>query len=78
MTFLDEITSGLDNETAYEIENRLLDEDITIINITHRYNKTLMRKYDEIIVMDSGKIVERGSFDELIEKERYFTICLKF
>lgn len=72
MTFLDEITSGLDNETAYEIEKRLLDEDMTIINITHRYNKVLMQKYDEIIVMDGGRIVERGSFDELIEKEKVF------
>lgn len=72
MTFLDEITSGLDNENAYEIEKRLLDEDMTIINITHRYNKALMQKYNEIIVMDSGKIVERGSFDELIEKGKVF------
>lgn len=72
MAFLDEITSGLDNETAYEIEKRLLDEDMTIINITHRYNKTLMQKYDEIIVMDSGKVVERGSFDELIDNRKAF------
>lgn len=72
MTFLDEITSGLDNETAYEIEKRLLDADMTIINITHRYNKALMQKYDEIIVMDGGRIAERGSFDELIEKGGVF------
>ena len=72
MTFLDEITSGLDNATAYEIEKRLLDEDMTIINITHRYNKALMQKYNEIIVMDAGKIVERGRFDELMEKEGEF------
>lgn len=69
MTFLDEITSGLDNATAFEIEKRLLDEDITIVNITHRYNKALMQKYSEIIVMGDGKIVERGKFDELMEKE---------
>lgn len=72
MTFLDEITSGLDNATACEIEERLLDEDMTIINITHRYNKALMQKYDEIIVMDAGKIVERGCFDELMEKRGNF------
>ena len=72
MTFLDEITSGLDNATAYEIEKRLLDEDMTIISITHRYNKALMQKYNEIIVMDAGKIVERGKFDELMEKEGEF------
>lgn len=72
MTFLDEITSGLDNATAFEIEKRLLEEDMTIINITHRYNKALMQKYNEIIVMDAGKIVERGTFDELMEKEGEF------
>ena len=72
MTFLDEITSGLDNETAYEIEKRLLDENMTIINITHRYYKTLMKEYDEIVVMENGKIVERGSFDELMEEEKVF------
>ena len=72
MTFLDEITSGLDNETACEIEKRLLDEDMTIISITHRYNKSLMQKYNEIIVMDNGKIVEKGSFDELIAKGSVF------
>lgn len=72
MTFLDEITSGLDNATAYEIEERLLNEDMTIVNITHRYNRALMRKYSEIIVMDGGRIVERGNFDELMEREGAF------
>ena len=76
MTFLDEITSGLDNATAYEIEKRLLDEDMTIINITHRYNKALMQKYDEIIVMDAGRVAERGSFDELMGKRgEFFSLC---
>lgn len=50
----------------------LLEEDMTIVNITHRYHKALMQKYDEIIVMDAGKMVERGSFDELMEKEGKF------
>ena len=77
MTFLDEITSGLDNATAFEIEKRLLDEDMTIINITHRYNNALMQKYSEIIVMDTGKIVERGKFDELMEKKGEFFYLYK-
>ncbi len=47
-------------------------EFMTIINITHRYNKALMQKYGEIIVMDAGKIVERGKFDELMEKRGEF------
>ncbi len=77
MTFLDEITSGLDNATAFEIEKRLLDEDMTIINITHRYHNALMQKYNEIIVMDTGKIVERGKFDELMEKRGEFFYLYK-
>ena len=77
MTFLDEITSGLDNATAFEIEKRLLDEDMTIINITHRYNNALMQKYSEIIVMDSGKIVEKGTFDELMGKRGEFFYLYK-
>lgn len=77
MTFLDEITSGLDNATAFEIEKRLLDEDMTIINITHRYNNALMQKYDEIIVMDSGKIVEKEKFDELMGKRGEFFYLYK-
>jgi len=77
MTFLDEITSGLDNATAFEIEKRLLDEDMTIINITHRYHNALMQKYSEIIVMDAGKIIERGKFDELMEKRGEFFYLYK-
>lgn len=50
MTFLDEITSGLDNATAYEIEKRLLNEDMTIINITHRYNKELMQNITRLLL----------------------------
>ena len=45
---------------------------MTLISITHRYNKTLMQKYNEIIVMDGGKMVETGTFDELMEKKRNF------
>lgn len=72
MTFLDEITSGLDNETAYEIEKRLLDEDMTVINITHRYHEALMRRYHEIIMMEDGKVAERGTFEELMKKKGAF------
>lgn len=70
--FVDEITSGFDSADAYEMEKMLLDEDMTIINITDRYNQTLMRKYNEIIVMDDGRIVEQGCFDKLMEKEGKF------
>ena len=31
-----------------------------------------MKRYDEIIVMDQGKVIEKGSFDALIEKKDAF------
>lgn len=70
---LDESTSALDNETAYSIETSLLDlEGITSIVITHKLMEEILKKYDEIIVMRDGTIVERGRFDELIEEKGYF------
>lgn len=70
---LDEFTSSLDNETSSMIENLLLDiPEITLISITHKLIKSVLNKYDEIIVMKDGCIVEHGSFDELIEKKSHF------
>ena len=63
---IDEGTSSLDNKTAYDIEDKLLNqEDLTIITITHKINKELLQRYDEIIVMDKGEIVEIDSYDNL-------------
>ena len=63
---IDEGTSSLDNKTAYDIEDKLLDqEDLTIITITHKINKELLQRYDEIIVMDKGEIVEIDNYDNL-------------
>lgn len=70
---LDEFTSSLDNETSSMIENLLLDiPDITLISITHKLIKSVLNKYDEIIVMRDGCIVEHGPFDELIKNKSYF------
>ena len=46
--------------------------DITIITITHNLNDELMKKYDEILFMKNGKIVESGNFNELIENKGEF------
>ena len=56
---LDEGTSALDIQTAYDIENTLLEiEDLTVITITHKLSDIILSKYDEIVVMDKGKIIE--------------------
>ena len=64
---LDEGTSAIDMQTAYDIENRLLKmEDLTLITITHHLEQNLLDKYDEIFNMENGHIRERGSFNHLI------------
>ena len=70
---LDESTSALDNETAYNLESSLLElDDLTLIVVTHKLIKNILLNYDEIIVMRDGKIVEIGSFEELINLKGYF------
>lgn len=70
---LDESTSALDNETAYNLENSLLSlEDLTLIVVTHKLIKSILLKYDEIIVMKEGKVIEKGSFESLINLKGYF------
>lgn len=65
---LDEGTSAIDAQTAYEIESKLLTlEDLTLITITHNLNPDVLSLYDEIIYMDQGSIVAQGSFAELRE-----------
>ena len=70
---LDESTSALDNETAYSLEKSLLSiNDLTLIVVTHKLIKNILLNYDEIIVMKDGIIVEKGSFDYLINLKGYF------
>ena len=70
---LDEGTSALDLQTAYDIERTLLEiEELTVITITHKLSEEILSQYDEIIVMDRGQIVEAGTFDELVQRQGAF------
>ncbi|WP_181998679.1 ABC transporter ATP-binding protein [Paraclostridium sordellii] len=70
---LDESTSALDNETAYNLEKSLLKlKDLTMIVVTHKLIKSLLISYDEIIVMKDGKAIEIGNFEKLINLKGYF------
>ena len=68
LLLLDEATSALDNETSSSITNNLLAiENTTKIMITHRLDEEILSKFDEIIVMKNGNIVEYGTYKKLME-----------
>ncbi|SHK46492.1 ATP-binding cassette, subfamily C [Hathewaya proteolytica DSM 3090] len=70
---LDEATSSLDNINAYNIEKSLMSiKDLTCVEVTHKFNKDILRRYDKVIVLKDGKVVEIGTFDELIDRKQYF------
>ncbi len=73
MLVLDEGTSAVDMQTAYDIEHRLLDMgDLTLITITHKLSDELLKLYDYIIYMEDGRIEEVGSLEELINNNAGF------
>lgn len=66
---LDEATSALDSQTESLVQEALnvLSNDRTVIAIAHRLST--IKAYDEIIVIDAGEVLERGSHEELLAKE---------
>ena len=63
IVILDEATSALDAKTEYELVKAVKDRGITCIVVAHRLST--IRDCDEIIVLEKGKIVERGTHKDL-------------
>ncbi|MFW6278766.1 MAG: ABC transporter ATP-binding protein [Bacillota bacterium] len=75
---LDDATSAVDMETEREIQKSLaaLPQKSTVFIIAHRISS--VKDADEIIVLDEGRVIERGTHQELLEKQgEYYEIFVE-
>ncbi|MAK42214.1 MAG: ABC transporter, partial [Euryarchaeota archaeon] len=69
LLILDEATSAVDNETEAALQRSIqkISNDRTTLIVAHRLST--IRNADEIIVLDNGKIVEKGTHDSLLNHD---------
>lgn len=70
LLFLDEATSALDNITQKQVSDSLNGMKCTRVVIAHRLST--IRECDRILVLDKGKIIEDGNYEELVSQNGFF------
>ena len=77
MLILDEATSNIDSKTEVQIQNALLEvmKGRTCFIIAHRLST--IKNADQILVLNGGKIVEKGNHIELLEKDGFYANLFK-
>jgi len=70
IVYLDEATSALDNTSQDIVARTFNDMDVTRVVIAHRLST--IRAADRILVIDAGRIVQSGTYDELVAQEGLF------
>ena len=71
---LDESLSGLNSSLAHDIENSLLNHnDLTLLYITHKFDMALLKKYDEIIWIQDGKLYQMASPDVMLFNQEFLS-----
>ena len=70
---VDEASAALDAQTAFQVSSSILGLDsLTRIVVTHALDANLLSRYDEIVTLKAGRIVETGTFDQLMNERGYF------
>ena len=74
---MDEATAALDAETSLMVEDAVLSIDgLTRIVVTHKLQPDLLRRYDQILVMDRGMLAETGRYEDLLaQRGLFYSLC---